>query len=152
METIGQDTSPEAQRALFDLTRATPVWKRLKLTCELIHTTRLLMLADLRRRFPQAGEEELRRRLIARMLTREEVELAFGFDPAKEGYFYVATAEDSILAKLLGYRRGGEVSRVQWADVLGVIGTQGSALDVEYLKVWADKLGVSDLLGKVLSS
>ncbi|MFL6255248.1 MAG: hypothetical protein ACJ74T_09500 [Pyrinomonadaceae bacterium] len=56
------------------------------MTCELIQTTRLLMLADLRRRFPDAGEEELRRRLIARMLTREEVERAFGFDPVEEGY------------------------------------------------------------------
>jgi len=86
MENIWPDTSPEAQRVLFDLTRATPVWKRLRLTCELIQTTRLLMLADLRRRFPHASEEELRRRLIARMLTREEVERAFGFDPVNEGY------------------------------------------------------------------
>jgi hypothetical protein len=86
METIWQDTSPETQNVLFDLTRGLPVWKRLKLTCELIQTTRLLMLADLRRRFPHAGEDELRRRLIAQMLTREEVERAFGFDPVGEGY------------------------------------------------------------------
>jgi hypothetical protein len=86
METIWPDTSPEAQHVLFDLMRGVPVWKRLKLTCELIQTTRLLMLADLRRRFPDAGEEELRRRLIARMLTREEVERAFGFDPVEDGY------------------------------------------------------------------
>jgi hypothetical protein len=86
METIWTDTSQEAQRVLFDLTRATPVWKRLKLTCELIQTTRILMLADLHRRFPHAGEEELRRRLIARVLTREEAERAYGFDPAEEGY------------------------------------------------------------------
>jgi hypothetical protein len=65
---------------------------------------------------------------------------------------YVATAEDSILAKLLWYRKGGEVSRVQWADVLGIVGTQGAALDVEYLNAWADTLGVRDLLEKVLSS
>ena len=72
--------------------------------------------------------------------------------PDVEQEIYVATAEDSILAKLLWYRKGGEVSRVQWADVLGIVGTQGAALDVEYLKVWADKLGVRDLLEKVLSS
>jgi hypothetical protein len=86
METIWLDTSPEAQTVLFNLTRGLPVWKRLKLTCELIQTTRLLMLADLRRRFPHAGEDELRRRLVARLLTREEVERAFGFDPVEEDY------------------------------------------------------------------
>lgn len=58
-----------------------PAWKRLGLTCELIQAARKLMLADLRRRFPRAGEEELRRRLIARLLTRDEVIIAYGFDP-----------------------------------------------------------------------
>lgn len=65
---------------------------------------------------------------------------------------YVATAEDTILAKLLCYRSGGEVSRVQWADVLGVVGTQGAGLDFEYLREWADRLDVRDLLDKILSS
>jgi hypothetical protein len=65
---------------------------------------------------------------------------------------YVATAEDTILAKLLWYRSGGEVSRVQWADVLGVVGTQGDGLDFEYLREWAGRLGVRDLLDKVLAS
>lgn len=70
----------------FELMRKVPVWKRLALTCELIQSTRMLMLADLRRRFPQAGEEELKRRLISRLLTRDEVIAAYGFDPVKEGY------------------------------------------------------------------
>lgn len=68
----------------FELLRRMPVWKRLAITCELIQTTRKLMLIDLRRRFPQAGEEELQRRLIARVLTRDEVIRAYGFDPAQE--------------------------------------------------------------------
>ncbi|HVF66139.1 MAG TPA: hypothetical protein VM914_00645 [Pyrinomonadaceae bacterium] len=63
---------------------------------------------------------------------------------------YVATAEDTILAKLLWYRSGGEVSRTQWSDVLGVAGTQGSGLDVEYLREWAGRLEVSDLLERLL--
>lgn len=80
------DTTPEAQRIRFELMRGMPVWKRLKMTCELIQTTRILMQADLRRRFPQATEEELRRRLIARLLSRDEVIAAYGFDPVNEGY------------------------------------------------------------------
>jgi hypothetical protein len=86
MEPISPDTSPEAQQVLFELTRRTPVWKRLRLTCELVQATRVLMLADLRRRFPDAGEDELRRRFIARVLPREQVVQAFGFDPVDEGY------------------------------------------------------------------
>ena len=81
---LSPDTTPETQQRLYELTRLTPAWKRLKLTCELIQATRKLMLADLRRRFPHAGEEELRRRFIARVLTREEAISAYGFDPAEE--------------------------------------------------------------------
>jgi hypothetical protein len=84
MKPLSPDTTPEAQQVQFELLRRVPVWKRLTLTCELIQTTRKLMLIDLRRRFPQASEEELRRKLIARLLTRDEVICAYGFDPAKE--------------------------------------------------------------------
>ena len=86
MKSLSTDTTPEAQQMLFELMRRMPVHQRLALTCELIQAGRLLMLADLRRRFPQASEGELRRRLIARLLTRDEVIRAYGFDPEKEGY------------------------------------------------------------------
>jgi hypothetical protein len=86
MKPLSPDTTPEAQNMLFELTRRTPVWKRLKLTCEFVQMTRMLMLADIRSRFPGAGEEELRHRFIARVLTREEAMNAYGFDPVEEGY------------------------------------------------------------------
>ena len=79
------DTTPEAQRIHFEMMRRMPVWKRLAMTCELIQTTRMLMLADLRRRFPQKSEDELRRKLIARLLTRDEVIRAYNFDPEIDG-------------------------------------------------------------------
>jgi hypothetical protein len=84
MQPLSPDTTPEAQEKQFELLRRMPVWKRLALTCELIQASRKLMLADLRRRFPQACEEELRRKLIARLLTRDEVIRAYGFDPEEE--------------------------------------------------------------------
>ena len=65
---------------------------------------------------------------------------------------YVTTAEDSILSKLLWYRAGGAVSQAQWADVLGIIGAQGAELDVEYLREWADRIGVRELLARALPS
>ena len=47
---------------------------------------RQLVLSDIRRRLPDAGEEEIRRRFIARVLPREDVIRAYGFDPKLEGY------------------------------------------------------------------
>jgi hypothetical protein len=59
---------------------------------------------------------------------------------------YVASAEDTILAKLEWYRSGGEVSERQWLDVLGVLKVQAGWLDIHYLRNMAAELGVDDLL------
>jgi hypothetical protein len=64
--------------------------------------------------------------------------------------FPVASPEDTILAKLVWFRKGGEVSDQQWHDILGVIHVQASRLDLEYLQEWAGELGVVDLLTKAL--
>ncbi len=64
--------------------------------------------------------------------------------------FPVASAEDTILAKLVWFRKGGEMSDRQWHDVLGVIQVQAGRLDSAYLREWAANLGVADLLVKVL--
>jgi hypothetical protein len=63
---------------------------------------------------------------------------------------YVATAEDTILAKLRWYRAGHETSNTQWNDVLGILGTSRNSLDAAYLRTWAEKLGVMDLLQRAL--
>jgi hypothetical protein len=60
----------------------------------------------------------------------------------------VKTAEDTVLRKLQWFRSGGEVSDRQWKDVLGVIATVGDSLDRDYLRMWATKLGVVDLLDR----
>jgi hypothetical protein len=39
------------------------------------------MLADLRAQFPEASDEEPRRRLAFRLLTPEEVKAAYGWGP-----------------------------------------------------------------------
>lgn len=63
----------------------------------------------------------------------------------------VLSAEDTLLAKLDWYRRGGEVSDHQWRDVLGVLKVQGARLDGEYLQRMAAELGVSDLLARAMA-
>ncbi|MDQ3907203.1 MAG: hypothetical protein M3268_02550 [Acidobacteriota bacterium] len=65
---------------------------------------------------------------------------------------YVATPEDTILAKLHWYKAGGSVSRTQLTDVRGVVGAQGASIDVAYLREWANRLGVIDLLEQVLGA
>ena len=71
-------------------------------------------------------------------------------DAADRRHLWVASAEDTILAKLAWYRRGGEASERQWRDVQGVIELRGRELDVEYLRRWAPVLGIDDLLDQAL--
>lgn len=71
---------------IFEMLRNAPASKKISLTFDLIQTTRLLILAGLRRRFPGANEVELRRHLISRLLSREDVIRAYGFDPNTESH------------------------------------------------------------------
>jgi hypothetical protein len=62
----------------------------------------------------------------------------------------VTSAEDIVLAKLLWYRGGGEVSERQWNDLLNLARTQKDRLDRAYLDAQAARLGVGDLLLRLL--
>ena len=64
---------------------------------------------------------------------------------------WIASAEDTILSKLVWYRRGGGVSDTQWRDVRGVIELRGRQIDLEYLRRWAPVLGISDLVERALA-
>lgn len=88
MKTLSADTTPEAEAVLVELLRVAPVWKRLQMVDQMYETLRLLILADLRRTYPDANEEEIRRRLTARFLSRDEVIAAYGWDPKAEGYSF----------------------------------------------------------------
>jgi hypothetical protein len=63
---------------------------------------------------------------------------------------WLATPEDTILAKLDWYRLGGGVSDRQWGDVLGVMKVQAKNLDLAYLGHWAAELRLGDLLARAL--
>jgi hypothetical protein len=62
----------------------------------------------------------------------------------------VATAEDILLAKLQWYRMGGGVSERQWSDIAGILAVAPD-LDAAYLRTWAARLGVEDLLDKAVA-
>jgi hypothetical protein len=56
----------------------------------------------------------------------------------------IATAEDTILAKLEWARKAGGSER-QLDDVAGILQVSGARLDRAYLDKWAEALGVADL-------
>ena len=63
---------------------------------------------------------------------------------------YIQSAEDTVLAKLGWYRQGGQVSELQWGDVVGILRAQAGRLDLSYLSLWAAQQGVGELLDKAL--
>ena len=85
MNPLSPDTTPEMQRKQFELMQTLSPEQKLSLAFALTNTMRQLVLADLHHRFPQADHEEIRRRFIARVLPREDVIRAYGFDPKAEG-------------------------------------------------------------------
>jgi len=64
--------------------------------------------------------------------------------------FPIASAEDTLLAKLVWFRKGGESSEQQWRDIQGIARVQSVHLDLTYLDKWAIKLGVLELLERAM--
>ena len=62
---------------------------------------------------------------------------------------FVATAEDTIVAKL-EWARAGESER-QVRDVVGILATSGASLDRGYLERWIEELGLRSLWDRVSS-
>jgi hypothetical protein len=62
----------------------------------------------------------------------------------------VKSPEDMLLRKMLWYREGGETSDRQWSDILGILTTQGKALDFSHIHRWAEELQIMDLLERAL--
>ena len=90
--------------------------------------------------------------LKRRAFTREEARraqphlLEAGTHPVR-----IASAEDAVLTKLEWFEMGGRSSARQWNDILGIMGRQGTSLDLAYMRHWADALQVRELLERALS-
>jgi hypothetical protein len=69
-------------------------------------------------------------------------------DPVSSAY--IASSEDTILAKLEWYKQGNEISERQWLDIVGIVKVQGKRLNVDYLRHGAIDLDVVDLLEESL--
>lgn len=62
------------------------------------------------------------------------------------------TPEDILLAKLHWFRSGGEISEVQWRDIMGIVRACAGTLDRNYVEQSAARIGISDLLDKALDT
>lgn len=81
-------------------------------------------------------------------LARRELQTIETEDPQE---IWIATAEDTILAKLRWFKTGNEVSELRWRDVRGILATRGRRLDFFYLRTWAEHIGVANLLKRALA-
>jgi hypothetical protein len=64
----------------------------------------------------------------------------------------IATAEDSIIAKLEWFRLGNEASERQWDDVSRLMKLHRGTLDEAYMRRMAKSVGVGDLLDRLFSA
>jgi len=71
MGALSRDTDRKAERVLVEIMRALPAWKKLALLDDACATARLLALAGLRARHPQASEDALHRMLMGLLLGDE---------------------------------------------------------------------------------
>ncbi len=65
------DTSPDAMQVLLELLRNAPPWRKLELMDQWNASLRLLVMNELRRRYPNKSENELRVLLAERLFGSE---------------------------------------------------------------------------------
>ena len=72
------DTHPRMQQLYIQLMREATPAQKLRWVAEMNASVRLLMLAGLKRRFPQAGQAELQRRMADLLLGADLAERVYG--------------------------------------------------------------------------
>ncbi len=73
-----RDTDADAHRTHIDLMRRAEGWRKLQLADQLHQSLRMLALAGLRARYPEASPDELKRRLADLLLGTSLAEQAYG--------------------------------------------------------------------------
>lgn len=84
MSTLFTDTRPEAEEVQIELLRRAPPWRKLEMVGQLNLTVRTLALSSLRRRYPRATPEELRRRLADLLLGPDLAAQVYGPLPEED--------------------------------------------------------------------
>jgi hypothetical protein len=79
---LSRDTDIEAERILIEGYRKMSPEQRLAQVAKLTLLAEEMALADIRRKYPDAGERECRLRLASRWLDPDLLREVFGWDPA----------------------------------------------------------------------
>lgn len=116
--------------------RDTPVYRAIAKLHERRTSFRVDLFISSGRAFERSQLERRVRQLIA-------------VSPEAEADF--AAPEDIILAKLEWFQIGNYASTRQWPDVRAMLLVQEDVLDWDYLRRWADVLGVRTLLDRMVA-
>ena len=82
---MNDDTSPEIKRRVIEHYRAMSIPERWQRVAELNRVVEAFAAADVRRRYPDATEREVRLRVASRRVPADLMRRALGWDPNKEG-------------------------------------------------------------------
>jgi hypothetical protein len=80
------DTSPDARRFMVEAYRLMTPTQKLRRVFDLYDFAMGAVRADVRRRYPHADDREVRLRAASRIVDRELMFKAFGWDPREKGY------------------------------------------------------------------
>ena len=84
MKRLAEDTDANSERVLMELWRRATPQRKLAMVLDANRTSRALAMAGLRRRFPAADMNQLRRRLADLWLGPELARKAYGAPPSDE--------------------------------------------------------------------
>jgi hypothetical protein len=76
--TLSPDTTPEAEAVQMEIYRRMTAEQKLRLVFEANELNRALLRAGLEKRYPEAGPEEIRRRLFGLLLGEELATRVYG--------------------------------------------------------------------------
>jgi len=80
------DTSPEGRRFMIEAYRRMTPTQKLGRVFDLYEFAMGLARADVRRRYPDADDREVRLRAASRFIDPDLMRKAFGWDPREKGY------------------------------------------------------------------
>ncbi len=83
---VWRDTKPEAMAVLIEGYRRMTAEEKLRKVDELNKFLVALIEAEVRKRYPDADEREIRLRVASRWLPPELMKKAFGWNPKERGY------------------------------------------------------------------
>jgi dsRNA-specific ribonuclease len=78
MGILARDTDRSAERAQIAILKSLPAWKKLELLGDACRTTRAVVIAGLRSRFPDVSDAALHRMLMDLMVGEETAERIWG--------------------------------------------------------------------------